>query len=401
MDRVLCEGIAEDVGMSPERLDRVRRLSAGWVEQGKTPALQVLVARRGTIVLHEAFGCLGPEVEAPPLTVGSIFGIGSMTKPITATAIMCLVEDGLLGLSRPVQEYVPEFVGEGKEAVMVHHLLTHTSGMRSEDLTAHGSAKVAAGLAAAREPLPYLRPNELVHFPDFDAVVNAPLWRAPGVEMSYCNFGYVLLAEIVARVAGRPAEQFVRERIFGPLGMVNSSFAGLPDDRRSRMVRRCPDARWAIIDHPDLISAITLGGASAYSTAHDMAAFTQMFLNGGIYGGARVLSPASVAEMTRNQIPGISAHWAGEIFPEASWGHGWGIQGSKKAVRDGSLLSPTAFSHGGASMNFTWADPAYDLVGVYLSVLPSKLPGQMIAPWRHGEWCVDLFCNAVTAAVVE
>src|SRR5262245_53811234 len=101
--------------MSPERVARLPRLCAGWVVQGLTPALQVAVARRGVLVLHEAWGRLGPEPDAPPLGVDSIFAIASLTKPITAAAVLCLVEDGLLGLNRPVQEYVPEFAGEGKE----------------------------------------------------------------------------------------------------------------------------------------------------------------------------------------------------------------------------------------------------------------------------------------------
>src|SRR4051812_29228000 len=113
VDRVLRPGDPAEVGMSPERIENVRRRCAGWVEAGLTPSLQVCVARRGTIVLDEAWGRLGPEDDAPPLGVDSIFGIGSLNKPITATAVMCLIEDGLLGLNRPVQEYVPEFVGEG------------------------------------------------------------------------------------------------------------------------------------------------------------------------------------------------------------------------------------------------------------------------------------------------
>ena len=122
----------------------------------------------------------------------------------------------------------------------------------------------------------------------------------------------------------------------------------------------------------------------------------QTFLNGGVYGGQRILSPATVREMTRNQIPGVSANWAGEFYPEASWGLGWSVEENKRGVRDPSLLSPAAFSHSGINMKFGWADPANDLVGVYLSVLPAKT-----SPWRRGDWQVDLFANAVTASVVD
>ncbi len=395
MDRTLRYGGPEEAGMSPERIANVRRLCAGWVEQGIMPALQVLVARRGVIVLHDAWGRLGPEDDAPPLGVDAIFGIASITKPITATAVMCLVEAGLLSLNRPVQEYVPEFVGEGKEAVMVHHLLTHTSGLRDEDLDAFALARIRTGEIAPPAPLLYMRDDELPRQRCFDFIHDAPLWKAPGTEMSYCTYGYRLLAEIVARVAGQPVERSVRERIIDPLGMASTSFAGVPPDRLGRVVRRADDAPSSMSNRPDVLAALGLGGGSAYSTALDLGAFGQMFLNGGAYGGARVLSPASAAEMTRNQIPGISSHWAGELFPEASWGFGWGIQGNKKSLRDGSLLSEAAFSHGGVGMMFLWADPAYELVGVYLSVALTMIST------RRGDWCVDLFANAVAGSIID
>ena len=130
----LRAGTAEEAGVLPERIDRVRDLCAGWVKSGHTPSLAVLVARRGVIVLHEAFGCLGPGQDSPPLRLDSIFPVSSVAKPITATAVMTLVEDGLLGLNRPVVDYVPELCGEGTEEILVHHLLTHTSGYNGQKL---------------------------------------------------------------------------------------------------------------------------------------------------------------------------------------------------------------------------------------------------------------------------
>ena len=130
----LRPGEPEEVGMSARRVRHVGQLAAGWVAQGITSALVILVARRGVVVLHEAFGRLTPDDNAPPVKRDTIYPLSSLTKPITATAAMLLVEDGLLGLQRPVSEYLPEFSGEGKQAVRVHHLLTHTSGLRDEDV---------------------------------------------------------------------------------------------------------------------------------------------------------------------------------------------------------------------------------------------------------------------------
>ena len=127
--------------MSAQRVQHVVNLAKGWVDGGVTPALVILVARRGVIVAHEAFGRLTPEPHSPSLECDTIFPLTSLTKPLTATAAMILVEDGSLGLNRPVSEYIPEFVGEGKDAVMVHHLLTHTSGFRDEDVEAYTEKK--------------------------------------------------------------------------------------------------------------------------------------------------------------------------------------------------------------------------------------------------------------------
>src|SRR5262245_3166940 len=120
-------GDPDEAGMSAQRVRHIAHLARSWVEQGITPALVVLAARRGIIVLHEAHGHLTPDDDSPSLPRDAVFPLTSISKPIAATAAMLLVEDGLLGLNRPVREYLPEFVGEGKDAVMVHHLLTHTS----------------------------------------------------------------------------------------------------------------------------------------------------------------------------------------------------------------------------------------------------------------------------------
>ena len=397
-NRTLPTGSPADAGMDPQRIERVRRLCAGWVQQGVTSALQVAVVRRGVTVLQGAWGRLGPEAEARPLTNDSIFGITSTTKAITAAASMCLVEDGLLGLNRPVQEYVPEFVGAGKEGVMVHHLLTHTSGFKDDALDAYALDGVRSGRIApppSLPSLPGLQDDMYLAMRCFDAILDSPLTVAPGTEMSYCNYGYCLLAEIVTRVSGRPVDQLVQERILGPLGMASTSFAGVPAERLGRMVRRPPDAPFAWVNYPEVAASVQPGTGSAYASARDMAVFFQMFLNGGVYGGARILSPATVREMTRDQIPGLSAEFLGEFFPEACWGYGWGIQGNKKGSRDASLLSPATFSHSGGGMNYAWADPALDLVGVYMTVAPRPVSARR---WEMGK---DLFVNAVTASVID
>jgi CubicO group peptidase (beta-lactamase class C family) len=376
----LRTGTPEEAGMSPERIRRVAALAKGWVGQRITPSLVVLVARRGVIVLHEAYGCLTPEQDSPPLQRDTIYPLASITKPITATAAMILVEDGLLGLNRPVAEYLPEFTGEGKQAVMVHHLLTHTSGLQQEEVDAHAEKKQGT--------IEIPPPEENQYPPIHEALLlryDAPLWKPPGTEMAYCNYGYLLLGEIIRRVSGQALAQFAHERIFAPLGM-NDTFYIVPDSVRDRIVRRPADAPGAEMLNSRVVQETPGPAGGVFSTALDMAIFGQMFLNGGSYGDARILGPATIAAITRNQIPGVGARFEEEVFPEAAWGLGWSLQEKKKDYI-GTLHSPRTFSHGGAGGVLLWIDPVYEIVGVYFSV-------------RMEKWTGDHFIDAVTAACV-
>jgi CubicO group peptidase (beta-lactamase class C family) len=394
VNRTLRYGDPEEVGMSPERLRRVARLAERWVADGQTPALVLLVARRGVVVLHEAFGRLGPEPVAPPLPADAVFPLGSIAKPITATAVMCLVEDGLLGLNRPVQEYAPDFVGAGKERVMVHHLLTHSSGLRDEEIEAQA--------ASSADPAPAPEPGQHPWLAEYlFRRRGAPLWKPPGAEMSYCSYGYALLGDLVRRVSGRPLSDVARERIFGPLGMRDSWYA-VPDAVVGRIVRRPPGAPGygPIGPFPPLDGRErregAFGSGAAHATAFDVAVFAQMFLNGGAYGAARVLSAAAVREMTRNQIPGLSARFGDEHFPEAGYGLGWDVLiAGKRAPFYGSLHSERAFGHPGHGGVFVLADPACELTATYFSVVTETHPNGL------DKWNADLFSNAAMAAVDE
>jgi CubicO group peptidase (beta-lactamase class C family) len=365
--------------MSARRIRHVATQVREWVDQGIAYALAVVVVRRGIVVLSEACGPLTQEANSPPLQLDSLFTLASITKPITATALMLLVDEGRVSLNRPVKAYIPEFVGEGKDEVMVHQLLTHTSGIREDVLDRHAERKKASVTVPPPEPTAHPAVHEHMYLR-----YDAPLWKPPGTEMAYSSFGIALAGEIARRVSGQSIDAFARERIFGPLGM-HDSFYTVPASRRDRVARRPADNPAAFFDSDEVLEVPWMGGA-AFSSARDMAVFGQMFLTGGSYGETEILSRAAVTSMTRNQIPGISARFGEESFREASWGLGWDVQTEKKS--GGSLRSPQSFSHGGAGGTFIWVDPTYEIVGVYFSLA------------RKG-WNNDLFANAVTAAVVS
>ena len=395
----LRPGTPKEAGMSPERVQHVRYLARSWVDDGVTPSLVVLAARRGVIVLHEAYGVMGPEPEAGPLKKDTIFPIASISKPITATAVMCLVEDGLVGLNRPVQWYIPEFVGEGKDAVMVHHLLTHTSGLAETEVDAHAERNRDRTV-----PAPESNQDATVH-EYLTLWYDAPLSRPPGEEMSYCAHGYEILGEIIRRVSSRSFADFTRERIFDPLGMKDTWWS-VPASARPRLVRRADDAPSAALFNEIKITETAWACGGACSTAGDLAAYGQMFLNHGTCGQSRVLSPAAVDAMTRNQIPHIGAWAAGQFLPEASWGLGWSVRGTKKLLDSAQiLLSPRALCHTGLGGVCLWVDPSHQLVATYLSVfsaggLPEHVNVTDMSPFGI-EGRMDLFVNAVLSAISD
>lgn len=385
-------GNPSEAGMLPERIERARELCGGWVSSGHTPSLVTLVARRGVIVLHEAWGKLRPEPDSPPVARDTIWPIMSITKSLTATLVMQLVEDGLLGLNRPVRDYLPEVTGEGTEEMLVQHLLNHTAGY--DDIaffTAH-----ARGFGDIER----IAPDELlqrIH----QAIHELPLSHPPGTFMSYAATGYFLIGEIVERVSGRGVAELMRERLFEPLGMRDSHLV-VPESLRERIVRRASGLPWTLPlgPVPPIDSRInettpsSQGGA--YSTAHDLAVFGQAFLNGGRYGDARILSRPAVATMTRNQTPGMPVSGLGSGRKEASYGYGWFIR-THEAWKywDGSLTSPGEFHHQGGGGALLWVDPGLEMVGVYLSVDTG------ITPDLEPLWNADLFQNAVTSAVAD
>lgn len=405
----LRHGKPEEVGLDRTRIELVRERARGWVANGDTPSLALLIARRGVIVLEEAYGILRPSDEAP-LKTDSLFPVMSISKPFTAAAVMCLVEDGLLSLKHPITDYLPEFTAPGAEEVLIADLLTHTSGYDDDVVLPHAKARLDAQLATP-EPAAGQHPltNRLIHYAG-DALPS----RRPGEAMCYCNFGYVLLGDIVRRVSGRPFAEFMQSRIFAPLGMHDSTFVLPPAARPRRVLRRAeyPDTDTYLVFPPidsDEFDAWDNGMGGATSTTRDVAIFGQMLMNGGTYGGQRVLSRASVAAMTAPQLPdGIPSIWrvpdpsTGAVmeFPGRGGDYGFGLfivtRDERNGYMNGSLVSPRTVSHLGAFISTFWVDPEAEVVGVYLSVMPKLLDSGLPFFW-HG----DHFQDMVHAAILD
>jgi CubicO group peptidase (beta-lactamase class C family) len=391
--RRLRSGSPEEVGVHPQRLKKVIELAQDWVERDLHSAISIVAARHGVVFLNEAFGRMGPEKNAAPLPPDAIFPLASLTKPITATAVMILVEEGVLGLNRPVQDYIPEFQGEGKELITIRHLMTHTSGLRAEDLLELAKER---GITPDSE---WSESNWVYLFDSFDQYLDLINEVEPSISpdkrMYYCICNHDLLGDVIERVSGRKYSEFVRQRILEPLGMKNT-FLPVPRNLQKQVVRRPETAPFYYFLSAFLESGIPSGGGGYFGTGMDQAIFGQMFLNGGTYGSARILSQSSVAAMTRDEIPGIEAFEGDESIGAAEWGLGWSIHNTGKNVSyDEPLLSTGSYCHGGAGGVFIWVDPARDLVAVFFSTYLSETEaGQPVA-------ATDLYINSLLAAIVD
>jgi CubicO group peptidase (beta-lactamase class C family) len=395
----LTVGTPEEAGMDPDRIAKLRDQAPAWVDGFRSRSFVGLAARRGKIVFHEAYGPLTHEQDSPSLKRDSLFSVASCTKPLTATAAMMLVEDGRLGLNRPLKEYLPNFCGTGIEDVEVQHLFTHTTGFTDAD--------VDERILARRDPLLQsdFKGSSGQHqyaAISMECLKDLPSRWQPGSRMDYNGENYNILGEIVRIVSGQGLDDFVRKRIFEPLGMADTFF-GINDDLKHRWVRRAEgEPGGPVPDQPllgmegDWFQKGVWGSGNLTTTALDLAKFAQMFLDGGICEEQRLISPATHAEMTRNQIPGIDAKLMNTSI-EASWGLGWQIQGNFRWRWGNSTLQPAgSYGHGGFGGSCFWIDPENELIGVYLSVCTDL---DLEAGEHH--WNLDLFQNMVTAAVTD
>ncbi|HET9494129.1 MAG TPA: serine hydrolase domain-containing protein [Chloroflexia bacterium] len=304
------------------------------VNEGPYPAAAVAVATaRETVWAHVAPGRDNAALD-------SIFPVASLTKPMTATAVFQLVEQGKLLLNVPVARYLPEFAANGKERVTAWHLLTHSSGLEEDqfygELQALGTTPPPGWL--------------------FEAACRSHLNFEPGSAHKYTTLTFSVLAELVRRLSGLPHPEYMRRHIFEPLGMKDTGFS--PRDRS----RATP--QYDLGTHEQMSSWETMAdpGGGAWSTVADLVRFGQAYLRGGEFDGYRLISPASIAVMTGHYTQGVFGYGTTDRF---NYGAGWG---KPSLPRNGDLLaSERAFGHGGATGCLLWIDPEYGFVYVFLS----------------------------------
>jgi CubicO group peptidase (beta-lactamase class C family) len=352
-DLTLAVGTPAEVGMSSAILQSGVELYREAVNAGDLVGAVLLVAKDGKVVLHEAVGWRNKALDLP-MEKNTMFRMASNTKPTIGTAISILVEEGKLAYQDPVREYIPSFDNYRSGFIQIRHLLNHTSGFRISTLF----------LEPHMEPTPE-HPEaptlqlEAARFGEVGAEV------VPGASYSYSNPGFNTLGALVEIASGQSLESFLDERIYTPLGMDDSYNHELPeklDGKLNRMGAVYYDREggewqpgWEPGDEPQVPFVRASGGM--ISTAWDYAVFCQTFLNGGIYGGVRILSERTVRTMTSDTY--LSG---GEFDPErgarVGYGFGWMVE------RDGT------FGHTGSDGTAAWIDPNYDLIVLVFTQTP-------------------------------
>ena len=364
------------------RLDRIDAFFRAEVAAKRLPGAVVMIARDGQVVYHEAFGLRDPANGAA-MAKDRIFRIYSMTKPVTAVAVLMLMEEGKLRLADPASRFLPalrspKVLVQNKDApgqttlvpaereITILDLLRHTSGMTYGVFanTPVDQMMKEAGLndAAMKYRLTDMQVAE--------AMGKLPLLQQPGTQWQYGRSTDVLLA-LVEAVSGQRGDAFMQERIFGPLGMVDTSF-NLPAGKRDRMAEAGPDPATGAVSALTDVTKERLflgGGEGLLSTASDYMRFGLMLANSGSLNGARLLSRKSVELMTADHMSADIGTGRGYL-PGPGYGFGLTVAVRTAAGQASGPGSVGEFNWGGYAGTRFWVDPMERLVPVMMIQAP-------------------------------
>ena len=390
----ISKGDAESVDMDSSQLDLASKYVEQQVNAGHIPLGYVFVVRKGKIVLDKYF--IHPKVVDQGIKIysNSMFPIASVTKPLTATLAMKMVEMGNFSLDTPVAEYISEFGQKGKNSITPRHLLTHTSGLSDSLVAQNGKPKPTC----------------------FDEVINRiceqPLMFQPGTDFSYSTPAFEVLVTLIQKTSGIEWEQLSKELLFKPMAMTNSHFntpkapidQAIPLFNRAMEIDLSPHDSGLELHHH---FKFNMGGGNGISNPRDIAAFCQMMLNQGSYNNVQILSPVTVSRMTEPQFQWWDSGSKLNLQEKpdfVSQGLGWMVR-NKSHYRGSDLMSPKAFFHGGAYGMRTIVDPEYDLITIFLtSAYHDSSYGNTrncsYYPWlTHHHYMQQIFSNMTYAAI--
>lgn len=375
----------EAVGLSSDRLARLTRAMKDAVDARQVAGTVTLIMRNGQVAYHDAQGAQDIE-QGQPMRPDAIFRIASMTKAVVSVGIMMLVEEGRLSISDPVAKFIPGFAKttvlgtqNGRVAIVpanrpitIRDLLTHTAGI------SYGAGALEPWYSRAGFTQWYFADRAEPMSAWIDKLATLPFEAQPGERWVY-GYNTDILGNVIERITGQTLAAFIDERIARPLKMVDTAFF-LPEEKASRLaavyvvgadgtISRATDGhegqravphsgQGAYVRGP---RAAFSGGAGLLSTAQDYARFMQMLLNGGVLEGVRLMSPTTVTLMTSNHV--------GTLYQNGALGWGLGFEVVEQVGRAPRYGAAGEFSWSGAYHTTYWADPAEQLVVVFLSQL--------------------------------
>ncbi len=381
----------ESVGISSDRLARIRPAMQRWIDRGTIAGASMMLARRGMIVYADQIGRMSKETDEA-LRSDAIFRIYSMTKPIVCTALMTLYEEGRFQLITPLATFIPAFANvkvlqQDKEVapqrpITIGDLMTHLGGFTYDFLI-----DSPVGELYRQHELMHNAQRTLQQF--VDELARLPLAYHPGTKWHY-SVSIDVAAHVIEIIANQPLRHFLRERIFDPLGMVDTDFY-VPPEKRHRLaamygvgdlgargmtilhmfsnwqqgiLERIDPQESYPVDQPETFAR---GGHGLFSTAQDYMRFALMLLNGGTLDGTRILGRKTLELMHTNHIPPALLPWdiAGIAYP----GYGFGL-GSRVLMDVGLSGMPGTvgeFGWAGAATTYYWVDPAESFAGVFMT----------------------------------
>lgn len=352
-----------DVGIDDGRLQRVFEVLEAKVAARELCGGSFLVARRGRVVAARGLGFVDPE-GTRACRPDDVFCLFSATKPMTATLLLRQVDAGRVRLTDRIADHVPEFAAAGKDRVTLAHVLTHTAGF------------------------PNLAPDwPPDRWADWDGTIARicaqPLEHEPGAAVVYHALtGSWILGEVVRRIDGRARSfaEMMEDEIFGPLGMRDTGIGIRSDLEARRVPIRALESGGApfpleFLETFNQLRSAEIPGGGGYSTVEDLARFYQAWLSGGVLDGRRILSPALVDLATRNHTGTAADRFFDLVRIPMGWeespayrGLGFFLRGERLGpTYFGTLASPRAFGHPGASSTMAWADPERELLFVGLT----------------------------------
>jgi CubicO group peptidase (beta-lactamase class C family) len=346
LDMTVKPASPSQLGLPEEAFEETKKLLAGFVDNKAFPGASLVVGYRGSIILDDGEGRLDYSTTSSKVTADTIYDLASVSKAVgTTAAAMTLVESGRLLLNAPVQDYLPEFKGPNKDKVRVLNLLTHSAGF-------------PAFLPLYKEAKGYQQVLK--------TICETPLIYEPGTKTLYSDLGMILLGEILSRAAGQPLDRFLAGHLFDPLGMKSTSY----NPSRSLRERIAPTendpwrnrvVRGEVHDENAYAMGGVAGHAGLFSSAHDLAVFAQMMLNGGIYDHRRYPNPDTIARFT-----------AAQGNTEDARALGWGKPSPSNWT--GKVFSASAYGHTGFTGTSIWIDPERQLFIILLTnrVHPSR-----------------------------